>query len=120
MAPPTPYIVQAFEERGGGIVVPVQPKVCPSAGSARALGARLAPTHAGVIAWSRTGAPDLGSRSTCVKPSQHAAFPASGARGGENELVRRAGCKIVHLVLGQLHQSSALSSLRDDLSHHIA
>jgi hypothetical protein len=55
----TLHVVQAFEERDGGIV-PVQPKVCPSAGSARALAARLAPTHAGVIAWSRTGDPDLG------------------------------------------------------------
>jgi hypothetical protein len=55
----TLHIVQAFEERDGGIV-PVQPKICPSAGSARALAARLAPTHAGVIAWSRIGNPDLG------------------------------------------------------------
>jgi hypothetical protein len=39
---------------------PVQPKVCPSAGSARALAARLAQSHVGVIAWSRMGDPDLG------------------------------------------------------------
>jgi hypothetical protein len=32
----------------------------PSAGSARALAARLAQTHIGVIAWSRTGDPELG------------------------------------------------------------
>jgi hypothetical protein len=51
--------VQAFEEREGAIV-PIQPKVCPSAGSARALAARLAQTHVGVIAWSRTGDSDLG------------------------------------------------------------
>jgi hypothetical protein len=31
----TLHVVQGFEERDGGIV-PVQPKVCPSAGSARA------------------------------------------------------------------------------------
>jgi hypothetical protein len=55
----TLHVVQAFEERDGAIV-PVQPKVCPSAGSARALAARLAQTHVGVIAWSRTGDPDLG------------------------------------------------------------
>ena len=59
MASHTLHVVQAFEEREGAIV-PIQPKVCPSAGSARALAARLAPTHVGVIAWSRTGDPDLG------------------------------------------------------------
>jgi hypothetical protein len=40
-------------------VLPVEPKVCPSATSARALSARLAQAHVGVIAWSRTGDPDL-------------------------------------------------------------
>jgi hypothetical protein len=45
--------------KDGGIV-PVEPKACPSAGSALALAARLAQTHVGVIAWSRTGDPDLG------------------------------------------------------------
>jgi hypothetical protein len=55
----TLHIVQAFEEQDGG-VVSVRPKVCPSAGSARALAARLALNHVGVIAWSRTGDPDLG------------------------------------------------------------
>jgi hypothetical protein len=55
----TLHVVQAFEQRDGGIV-PVEPKACPSAASARALAARLAQTHVGVIAWSRTGDPDLG------------------------------------------------------------
>lgn len=50
-------VLAADRDRG---IVPVQPKVCPSAGSARALAARLAQTHVGVIAWSRTGDPDLG------------------------------------------------------------
>jgi hypothetical protein len=45
----TLHIVQAFEEREGSIV-PIEPKACPSAGSARALAARLAETHVGV--WS--------------------------------------------------------------------
>src|SRR3977135_407649 len=53
------HVVQAFEEREGAIV-PLQPEVCPSAGSARALAARLAQNHVGVIAWSRSGDPDLG------------------------------------------------------------
>ena len=35
-------------------------EACPSAASARALAGRLAQTHVGVIAWSRTGDPDLG------------------------------------------------------------
>jgi hypothetical protein len=55
----TLHVVQAFEERDGEIV-PVEPKACPSAGSARALAARLAQTHVGVIAWSRTGDAELG------------------------------------------------------------
>jgi hypothetical protein len=68
MASHSLHIVQAFEELDGGIV-PVQPKVCPSAGSARALAARLAPTHAGVIAWSRTGDPDLGDTPGAEQPA---------------------------------------------------
>jgi len=59
MASHTLHVVQAFEERDGGIA-PIQPKVCPSAGSARALAARLSQNYVGVIAWSRTGDPDLG------------------------------------------------------------
>ena len=55
----TLYVVQAFEQREDGIV-PAEPKACPSAASARALAARLALSHVGVIAWSRTGDPDLG------------------------------------------------------------
>jgi hypothetical protein len=55
----TLHVVQAFENRDGG-VVPIEPKACPSAASAHALAARLAPTHVGVIAWSRTGDPDVG------------------------------------------------------------
>ena len=59
MASRTLHVVQAFEQRDGSIA-PVQAKVCPSAGSARASAARLARDHVGVIAWSRTGDPDLG------------------------------------------------------------
>jgi hypothetical protein len=55
----TLYVVQAFEQREDGIV-PAEPKACPSAASARALAGRLARTHIGVIAWSRTGDPELG------------------------------------------------------------
>ena len=55
----TLHVVQAFEAKDGG-VVPVEPKACPSAASARALAGRLAQAHVGVIAWSRTGDPDLG------------------------------------------------------------
>jgi hypothetical protein len=59
MTSSTLHVVQAFEERDGGIA-PIQPRVCASADSARALAARLARDHIGVIAWSRTGNPDLG------------------------------------------------------------
>src|ERR1700681_31751 len=55
----TIHVVQAFAEREGRIV-PVEPKACPAAGSARALAARLAQTRVGVIAWSRMGDPELG------------------------------------------------------------
>jgi len=41
-------------------LVPLERKACPSAASARALAGRLAQTHVGVIAWSRTGDPELG------------------------------------------------------------
>jgi hypothetical protein len=53
------HVVQAFQQRDGGIV-PVEPKACPSAGSARALAGRLAQTRVGVIAWSRMDDPELG------------------------------------------------------------
>jgi hypothetical protein len=59
MSSRTLHVVQAFEARDGG-VVPVEPKACRSAASARALAGRLAQTHLGVIAWSRAGDPDLG------------------------------------------------------------
>jgi hypothetical protein len=59
MPPHTLHVVQAFEQQDGGIV-PVEPKACPSAASARAFAARCAQTCVGVIAWSRTGDPDLG------------------------------------------------------------
>jgi hypothetical protein len=52
------HVVQAFAERDGGIV-PVEPKAArPQAPPVRWL-PRLAPTHAGVIAWARTGDPEL-------------------------------------------------------------
>jgi hypothetical protein len=57
MSSHTLYVVEAFEERDGG-VVPIEPKACPSEASARELAGRLAQTHVG--AWSRTGDPDLG------------------------------------------------------------
>jgi hypothetical protein len=77
----TLHVVQAFEERDGGIV-PVQPKVCPSAGSARALAVRLAPTHAGVIAWSRTGDPDLGEWGPPEVPVRTGMIPDEYEAGG--------------------------------------
>ena len=54
MASVTIHVVQAFTQQDDGIVA-TEPKACPSAGAARALAARLAQTHVGVIAWSRTG-----------------------------------------------------------------
>jgi hypothetical protein len=51
LAYPT-HVVQAFEQRDGGIV-PVEPRACPSAGSACALAVRLAQTHVGSTACER-------------------------------------------------------------------
>jgi hypothetical protein len=80
----TLHIVQAFEEREGAIV-PVQPKVCPSAGSARALAAQLAQTHVGVIAWSRTGDPDLGDWGPPAVLVRTGVIPDEYEAGGEVE-----------------------------------
>ena len=79
MPPHTLHVVQAFEQREGGIV-PVEPKACPSAASARALAARLAQSHVGVIAWSRTGDPDLGDWGHRKSWSGLASFPMSSRR----------------------------------------
>lgn len=62
----TIHVVQAFEQHEDGIVA-AEPKTCPSAGSARALAARLASNHVGVIAWSRTGDPELGDWEPAVE-----------------------------------------------------
>ena len=66
MAAVTIHVVQAFEQREDGIVAS-DPRACPSAGSARTLAAQLARTHVGVIAWSRTGEPELGDWQPAVE-----------------------------------------------------
>ena len=55
----TIHVVQAFASQDEGFL-PTEPKACTSAALARSLAARLAKTHLGVIAWSRTGDPELG------------------------------------------------------------
>ena len=55
----TYYVVQAFKQEDGAIV-PVKPNAAPGEASARALAQMLAVSYVGVIAWSRTGDPDLG------------------------------------------------------------
>jgi len=55
----TYYVVQGFKEQDGAIVA-AEPKAAPGEASARALAELLAITHVGVIAWSKTGDPDLG------------------------------------------------------------
>jgi hypothetical protein len=62
----TIHVVQAFEQREDGIAA-AEPKACPSAASARTLAARLASNHVGVIAWSRTGDPELGDWQPAVE-----------------------------------------------------
>jgi hypothetical protein len=66
MASVTIHVVQAFTQQEEGIVAG-EPKSCPSAGAARSLAARLAQTHVGVIAWSRTGEPELGDWQPAVE-----------------------------------------------------
>jgi hypothetical protein len=84
----TLHVVQSFEERDGGIV-PVEPKACPSAGSARALAARLAQTHVGVIAWSRTGDLELGDRGP---PVASFGLASSLQAAGWSSAIRRCPC----------------------------
>ena len=74
MASVTIHVVQAFEQRGDGVMA-AEPKSCPSAGAARALAARLALTHAGVIAWSRTGEPELGDWGPAVELMRAGTIP---------------------------------------------
>jgi len=81
MASHTLHVVQAFEKREGGIVA-IEPKACPSAGSARALAARLAQTHVGVIAWSRTGDPELGDWGPPVVLARTGVIPDEYDAGG--------------------------------------
>ena len=66
MASVTIHVVQAFTQQEDGIVA-AEPKSCPSAGAARSLAARLAQTHVGVIAWSRTGEPEFGDWQPAVE-----------------------------------------------------
>ena len=77
----TLYVVEAFEEREGG-VVPAESKACPSEASARELAGRLALTHADVIAWSRTGDPDLGDWGPPEVPVRTGVIPDEFEAGG--------------------------------------
>lgn len=77
----TIHVVQAFQQQEDGVIA-TEPKQCPSAGSARALVARLAPTHAGVIAWSRTGEPELGDWGPSVELVRAGTIPDEFEAGG--------------------------------------
>src|SRR5258708_39236536 len=81
MSSHTLHVFQAFESKDGGIV-PTEPKACPSAASARALAARLAQTHYGVIAWSRTGDPDLGDWGPAEELVRSGVIPDEFETGG--------------------------------------
>jgi hypothetical protein len=74
MASVTIHVVQAFAQQDDGIVA-TEPKACPSAGAARALAARLAQTHVGVIAWSRTGEPELGDWQPAIELVRSGTIP---------------------------------------------
>lgn len=80
----TIHVAQALTEREGGIV-PVEPQACPAARSARALAVRLAQTYAGVIPWSRTGAPELGDWGPPVALVRTGVIPDEYETGGGAE-----------------------------------
>ena len=84
MASVTIHVVQAFEQRDDGVMA-TEPKSCPSAGSARALAGRLARTHAGVIAWSRTGEPELGDWGPAVELVRSGTIPEEFDAGAGTE-----------------------------------
>ena len=82
MATTTIYVVQAFERQEDGIV-PVEPKACPSASAARSIANRLMSTHAGVIAWSRAGDPELGDWQPAIELMRAGTIPEEfDASGG--------------------------------------
>jgi hypothetical protein len=81
MATTTIHIVQAFVEQDGGLLA-AEPKACPSAGSALSLASRLATTNIGVIAWSRTGDPELGDWEPAVVLARTGTIPEEFEAGG--------------------------------------
>jgi hypothetical protein len=77
----TIHVVQAFAEQDGGLLA-AEPKACPSAASARSLASRLATANAGVIAWSRTGDPELGDWEPAVLLVRTGTIPDEFEAGG--------------------------------------
>jgi hypothetical protein len=80
---------QTVTSPDGGIVF-VEPKACPSAGSAGALAAGLAQTHVGVIAWARTGDPELGNWDSARTACQASSAPQPGL--STNSVGERCRC----------------------------
>ncbi len=60
MASVTYYVVVTFDRNEAGELEPGEPREAPSATAAMHLAASLARSHAGVIAFSRTGDPATG------------------------------------------------------------
>ena len=79
MASVTIHVVQAFKQQEDGIVA-TEPKTCPSAGAARSLAGRLAQTHVGVIAWSRTASPNSATGNPRSNWSAPVQFPMNSRR----------------------------------------
>jgi hypothetical protein len=77
----TVHVVQAFTQMDEGIA-PAEPRACPSASYARSLAARLASTSTGVIAWSRTGDPELGEWQPAVVLARIGTIPDEFEAGG--------------------------------------
>ena len=77
----TIHVVQAFTQGEDGLVA-AEPKACPSAHYAKSLAARLATSNAGVIAWSRTGDPDLGDWGPAVVLTRSGVIPDEFEAGG--------------------------------------
>lgn len=71
----TYFVVLAFEETEKGRFTPRQPLTPQTADSARRAAQRLAPSVSGVVAFSRTGDPDLGDWQDALVLARYGELP---------------------------------------------
>jgi hypothetical protein len=90
MPPLTYYVVQGFKQVEGAIVA-VEPKIAPGAASAKALAKILAFTHVGIIAWSKTGSPDIGKWGPPEIIASFGTIPPEFEAGGRSRMMPNLG-----------------------------